>query len=97
MAETATRPTRTRAARTAATKATPAKAAPAKAESVKATAETDANGTVNRIVLKLEHAGDTKTYSKWTPPAGCGCVGTFYAPLGTQSVRIAISGDVDAE
>lgn len=88
MAETATRPARSRAAR--ATKAAPATPTP------KAEVTTDsATGTVNRVVLTLEHAGDTKNYAKFAVPEGAGCVGSLYVPLGTKSVKVAISGDAE--
>lgn len=93
MAEaTATRPTRTRAARPAAAKAAPAKAAkPAVAAAMEeATKATD--GNVERLVIELEYQGDTKSYAVFTPPAGSGCVGKFYAPLGTAQVRVAMKG-----
>lgn len=87
MATTQTaRPARTRAAR--ATKATPAKAAPAKTE----VAETEATAEVEAYVFDLEQIEDTKSYSRWVPPKGSGCVGTFYAPLGTKAVKVKFSG-----
>lgn len=88
MATTQTaRPTRTRST-TRATKATPAKAAATKAEAI----EAEATPEVEAYVMELERIDDTKSYSRWVPPKGSGCVGTFYAPLGTQAVRVKISG-----
>lgn len=92
MAETATAKTttprkpRARAA-TAATKAAPAKAAPA------APAEEDKM----KIQVNLVSAGETKSYAKFTPPPGAGCVGTLYVPLGTEEVKVLIIGPADAE
>lgn len=81
------RPARTRS--TTARKATPAKAAAAaKAEAPEAVEVPE----VEAYVMELEQMDDTKSYSRWTPPKGSGCVGTFYAPLGTKAVRVKISG-----
>lgn len=90
-------PTTTRPARGArrTSKAAPAKAVAAKVAPVAEEAETtavDAAGNVNRLVIALVPVGDTKTYSRWAPPEGSGCVGTFYAPLGATEVRVAIKG-----
>lgn len=96
MAETATRPTRARASRAAAAKAAPAKAAP---KTAVAAAVEDAtkvvDGNVERLVIELEYQGDTKSYAVFTPPAGSGCVGKFYAPLGTAQVRVALKGSTE--
>lgn len=92
MPDTATRPTRTRASRAAAAKATPAKAAPAAAPTKADAPVTGADGTVESFVVALEAAGETKSYSVWTPPQGSGCVGKFYAPLGATAVKVAIKG-----
>lgn len=35
---------------------------------------------------------DTKSYSVWSPPAGSGCVGKIYMPLGTREVRVRMTG-----
>lgn len=89
MAEaTATRPTR--GSRRAPSKAVPAKAAPVVAKAPEGTEVKD--GNVERLVIALESAGDTKSYSKWVFPEGSGCVGTVYAPLGTAEVRVAMKG-----
>ena len=87
MPGTTTRPVRVR-------KAAPAKATPTAKAAEPETAQTD--GNVERLVISLVHAGDTKQYSKWTPPEGTGCVGTLYAPLGATDVKVAIKGG-DAE
>lgn len=47
---------------------------------------------LQKIFVDLEHTGDTKTYSKWQPPSSSGCVGTFYAPLGTTGVKVRLEG-----
>jgi hypothetical protein len=90
MAETATRPTRTRAAR--ATKATtPAKATPAKAAKAAAKPATEEDTEVEAYYMDLVQLPDSTRYSKWSPPEGSGCVGTFYAPLGCTEVKVRIS------
>ena len=43
----------------------------------------------NRVVVTLEPAGVTKSYSKWQAPEGSGCAGNFYAPLGVTEVKVA--------
>ena len=88
MATTAStgRPARTR-------RATPAKAAPAKATPAKAeVAEETAAAEAESYVVDLEYTGDTAKYAKFVPPVGSGCVGTFYAPPGTKTVRVKITG-----
>lgn len=60
------------------------------AKAAKATVE-HANGTVERIVIELEYAGETKNYKKFVPPEGTGCTGTFYAPLSAGTVKVAIT------
>lgn len=97
MAETATtRPARTRASRAA----TPAKAAPAKAAKPAAKAEPAAEPTkttVTRFTVELEPAGDTKSYSKFVVPDSYKgtVVGSIYAPLGTEVVKILVAGAGD--
>lgn len=49
----------------------------------------EAPATANRVVLALEPAGTTKSYSKWQAPEGSGCAGNFYAPLGVTEVKVA--------
>lgn len=85
-ATTTTRPVRTRkaAAPKAAAKAAPAKAAPAAAP-----ADDEAG---ERYVVEFEHVTDTKSYAKWAPKAGNGCVGNVYVPIGTTRVRMLIIG-----
>jgi len=92
-AKTATRPSRKR-AEVGAKVADKPKATKAKAtETVEETAnEPEQAENVQRIRVVMEHVGDTKTYSKWQPPASSGCVGTYYAPLGTTSVRVLLEG-----
>jgi len=91
--KTATRPSRKRAETTAKVADKP-KASKAKtAEAVETvTDEPEQAENVQRIRVVMEHAGDTKTYSKWQPPQASGCVGTYYAPLGTMSVRVLLEG-----
>lgn len=95
MAETtSTRPNRSRRTK-ADTAAAPTKAAPAKA--TKATAPKAApasTGTDDRVKTPviLEFTGETKSYAVFVPPAGSGCVGKFYAPLGTEEVKVLLIG-----
>ena len=89
----ATRPSRKRAEA-----ATPKPAEKAKVEKAKTpkAVETDTEETPKndktRILVVMEHMGDTKTYSKWQPPKDSGCVGTYYAPLGTEVVKVLLEG-----
>jgi hypothetical protein len=71
---------------------TPAKktAAPA----VKAVAEPEAEeaqeateSTAEKRTVTWEYVETTKTYEKFKAPAGEGCVGNIYAPLGTKTVK----------
>lgn len=50
-----------------------------------------AEESIQRLRFNMEHVGDTKTYSKFQPPEGMG-VGTYYAPLGTQAVKVLLEG-----
>lgn len=100
MAEAAT-PGTTRPAprrRTTATAKAPEAQAPAttsKPRSTKAAAtiETavDDAGREN-YAFDLTEGKPTKSYSVWEPPAGSGCVGKLYAPLGTRQVRVRLVG-----
>lgn len=96
MPETATKTTTSRRPRAA--KATPAKAATprtaAKAAPVEETTVAESSDR-ERYVMDLEYQGDTKSYAVFTPPSGSGCVGKFYAPLGTDQVRVALIGPAD--
>jgi hypothetical protein len=101
MADTAatTRPSRTRRnakaaeAETTPTKATPAKAA--KAATPKAAAVTTGEDGRTRVPVVLEYVGDTKSYAVFTPPKSSGCVGKFYAPLGTEEVKVLLIGPAE--
>jgi len=97
MAETAsTRPSRSRRPKAdavdgaAPTKATPAKAA--KATPAKAAATSTGEDGRTRVPVVLEYVGDTKSYAVFTPPKSSGCVGKFYAPLGTEEVKVLLIG-----
>jgi len=101
MAEaTTTRPSRARSRKAAddAT-ATPAKATPAKAKAAatpaKAAASTTGDDGRVRVPIVLGYAGDTKSYAVFVPPAGSGCVGKFYAPLGTEEVKVLLIGPAE--
>ena len=88
-------PARKRAASAAGTgtTATPRKTAPRKA-AAKAPVVVKSVGDDNRerYQFAMVHAGDTKTYAKFQPPAGSGCVGTLYAPLGTKEIKVLMIG-----
>jgi hypothetical protein len=71
--------------RTAARKPAPAKAAPKPAE-------TADDSTESRVAFPLEHFGTTKSYEVFAPAKDTGCVGKFYAPLGTTDVRVLLVG-----
>lgn len=91
-AKTETRPARARkAAPKKADPATPAaapvEAATPKPEEAKRTPVADPSRS---IVLDLVPDGDTKNFAKFTYPEGCGCVGTIYAPLGTEQARLLL-------
>jgi hypothetical protein len=83
---TATKATAAPRKRTSAAKATPAKAAPAASEAPATGAD------VEVYVVELEQIEDTKSYARFKPPASSGCVGTFYAPLGTTEVKVKLTG-----
>lgn len=102
MAEAATKsgaPARTR--KPAAASATKAAAKPAQkppaapktaakpAAATKAAEAPPADDRV-KVLLEFEFIGDTKTYAKFQPPADSGCVGTVYAPLGTDEVKVLL-------
>lgn len=92
MAETSTRPNRSRRAAGTAKADAPAKATPAKATkaAAKTAPATDENRT--KVPVILEYAGDTKSYAVFVPPKSSGCVGKFYAPLGTEEVKLLLIG-----
>jgi hypothetical protein len=95
MAETTTRPSRRRSKAADETPATPVKATPAKKTApAKATPATGDDGRV-RVPIALEHDSDTKSYSVFVPPKGSGCVGKFYAPLGTEEVKVLLIGPAE--
>jgi len=92
MSETTTRPARARKAATAKT-TTPAKEkAPAKATPAKAPAVQVGEDGRARVPVQLEAAGETKSYAVFIPPKSSGCVGKFYAPLGTEEVKVLLIG-----
>lgn len=92
MAEATTRP-RTR--RTSGS-ATAGKSVEAKATNVKAAeapTEAEAPDTKKRTQLELDALEPSKSYAKFAPPEGSGCVGTLYAPLGTKTVKVLLIAD----
>lgn len=89
MAETATtRPARARKA----TSEKDAKAAPAKKAAASAGGVQVGEDGRTRVPVQLEHKGDTARYSKFAAPESSGCVGTLYAPLGTEEVKVLLIG-----
>lgn len=56
------------------------------------TAAVTDDGTTELYEVELIPMGETRTYSKWSPPDNSGCVGTFYAPLGAVGVTMKITG-----
>lgn len=92
MAETATKTTTTPRRGRTTKAATAAKPATAKA----ATPSTPVDDGTVKIQLELEAAGETKSYAVFVPPAGTGCVGKFYAPLGTEQVKVLLIGPAEA-
>lgn len=84
-----TRPARVR--KSAPTKATQAPVAAVKSPAATASVTVPApDPAVQRVPLSLRHVSDTKSYTVWKPEDGTGCVGTFYAPLGTKEVRVLL-------
>ena len=87
--------------RTAAPKTTTAKAAPKAAPKVTPTddVEETASADLTRFTMELEphRDGDAKSYARFVPPAGTGCVGTLYVPLGTVKVKVLVIGETDTE
>lgn len=93
MAETATKTAAPRRTRATATKA----AAPAKvATPAAAPAEEETTNLVRTAPFDLEYVGDTKSFAVFTPAKNTGCVGKFYAPLGTVQVRVVMYGPPEA-
>lgn len=86
MADTTTRPR----VRTGATKAAAARPTAEPKPEPKPEPTDIADTTKRRVTLELEPLEPTKSYAKFTPPAGSGCVGTFYAPLGTETVKVLL-------
>lgn len=82
-----TRPARTRKPAGTAAKAT--KAATPKAQPAQGPVTEDGK---TRVTLELDFLENTKTYAKFTPPKSSGCVGQFYAPLGTETVKVLLIG-----
>lgn len=98
MAEATTRPSRARSRKTADdAPSAPVKAAPAKATkaAAKPAAPTTGEDGRVRIPVLLERAEDTKSYSVFVPPKSSGCVGKFYAPLGTEEVKVLLIGPAE--
>lgn len=79
-----TRPARKRTA----SKAAPAKAAPKATEAPKA----EETVQVDRIQFEMVADGETKTYAKFKPAPGSGCVGNLYVPKGVEIVKVLLIG-----
>lgn len=102
MAETATKTNTPRTARAprkpAASRTTAAKAKTTATEAPPA--EEVAAATPQTLTFSLAQLGDTKNYSTFDISQdvngnATGCVGKFYAPLGTQVVKIRVEGPMD--
>jgi hypothetical protein len=91
MAETTVRTTTPR-KRSSAAKSTPAKPATPKATDSPAVVT---DGDTTKIQFELVADGETKTYAKFRVPDGNGCVGSIYAPKGTQIVKVLLIGPAD--
>lgn len=96
-ATTTTRParTRTRAAAASTPAAKPAKAAPKAAAAAKAEPTVT---EVTRFTVELEHSATTKSFEKFVFPDDMKgvVVGTVYAPIGTETVKVLVIGKGDA-
>jgi hypothetical protein len=90
MAETAQKTGTPRRGGSRAGRAAAAKPAPSKAPAAASEAPTTSLAAISLIPM-----GETRQYSKWSPPENIGCVGTFYAPLGATAVTVTISGPSD--
>lgn len=91
MATTAAKTTTTPRARTTrATKTAPKTAPSAEVE----TPTVEASKATDRYVVELEYERDTKTYAKFNVPEELKgtMAGSIYAPLGTDTVKVAIMG-----
>jgi hypothetical protein len=53
------------------------------------------DGDTTKIQFELVADGETKTYAKFRVPDGNGCVGSIYAPKGTQIVKVLLIGPAD--
>jgi hypothetical protein len=93
MAETTARTTTPRKRSSAsAAKSTPAKSVAPKATDSPAVVT---DGDTTKIQFELVADGETKTYAKFRVPDGNGCVGSIYAPKGTQIVKVLLIGPAD--
>jgi len=98
MAETVTKTTaprkpstRVRTPGRGSTTKTAAKTAPVATEAPETATEEAPELSSDTMIALLPHPeGDTKNYSRWIAPAGSGCQGTFYTPLGTPSVKVIL-------
>ena len=93
MAETATKTT------------TPRKRAATRTTTAKTTTSTPvakpADDGRTKITFTLNHVEDTKSYAKFSLDTDVdgnktGCVGTVYAPLGTEEVKVLFVGPAEA-
>lgn len=103
MADTTAKTTTTPRKRAASTTraATTRKAPAAKAAPKTAPAEEEAENGHTVITFQVPHTVDTKSYAKFdlaTDVDGnaTGCVGSVYAPLGTEVVKVRLEGPADA-
>ena len=88
-----TRP-RKRAPAKSTSKTAPAAAKPApKAENAPAVV---VDGDKTKVQFDLDFEGDTKSYAKFKVPLGNGCVGSIYAPIGTETVKVLLIGPANS-
>lgn len=95
MAATATKTaTTTPRARTTRAKAAPKTAPAASVAEVEAPPTAAETSKGDRFVVELEYERDTKRYAKFNVPASLEgtMAGAIYAPLGTDTVKVAIMG-----
>lgn len=89
-------PTRGRAATKTTAKSTATKPAPAPTNAAVARGATADEDLAKVGPIDLVFSHETKNYVVFTPPQGTGCVGSFYAPLGTTQVRVVLYGSAEA-
>lgn len=99
MAETATKTNTPRTARPP-RKPAASRTTAAKAKATEAPPAEEVAAATQALTFSLAQLGDTKNYSTFDISQdvngnATGCVGKFYAPLGTQVVKIRVEGPMD--